>query len=340
MFSFPDHMQKVFRDDAMQAEFEQNGYVIVPFYTQEEVQQLLKLYEDLHPKDEQGFYPSTFSQDKTYRETADTEITKVGARTMNEILCDFKVINGSYIVKFPGDDSGLSAHQDMTLVDETKYTGINIWCPLVDLTTENGALFILKGSHRLFPTYRGAAIPTIYDEVAEIVPEYMEPVYLKAGTAVIFDQSIVHGSPPNYSDVRRPVTNIFFTHKDAGFRIAWWDSEKGSDQVELFEMADDFMTTYEQFGHDIYARPRQGESIGEFHYDFPKISKEQLDEKYTRNSTWVKTRAEADNESVRPDAEQQAEMPDIQAVQENVEVIAVSESGEAGFWQKIKNLFG
>jgi len=56
----------------------------------------------------------------------------------------------------------MCVHQDMTLVDESKFSGINIWVPLVDLTEKNGVLQVLPGSHRIFPRYRGSTIPGIY----------------------------------------------------------------------------------------------------------------------------------------------------------------------------------
>ena len=140
MFQFPQKMKKVFKDEDVQNQFEKNGYVILDFYTPEEVQYLLSLYKNLHPQDEKGFYPSTFSKDKKYRITADEEIRRVGSRSINQYLEDVKIVCGSFIIKSPGEDSIMDVHQDMTLVDESEFTGINIWCPLVDLTDDNGLL--------------------------------------------------------------------------------------------------------------------------------------------------------------------------------------------------------
>ena len=89
-------------------------------------------------------------------------------------------------------------HQDMTLVDEDYFSGINIWCPMVDLNETNGAIEILPKSHRFYKTYRGSSIPDIYDNVKDEVRGLMEPCYLKAGEAIIFDQSIIHNSPQIY----------------------------------------------------------------------------------------------------------------------------------------------
>jgi hypothetical protein len=279
MFEFAPYL-KVFKDNELQQQFAKDGYVIVPFYNEEEVEYLNNLYHDLHPKDEKGFFPSTFSKDKEYRTKADDEIQKLGSRTMNEILEDVKVVCGSFIVKSPGADSIMPLHQDMTLVDESKYCGMNIWCPLIDLDDKNGVLNALKGSQRIHPSYRGSSIPNIYNNVQEEVIEYMKPIYLKAGEAIIFDQSIFHYSPPNLSDGVRIVTNTFFTHKDATFMTVWYDKDNHKGQVERFEQDDDFMTNFEQFGHDIYSRPRMGKSLGLIDYNFPFVTVKELEERY------------------------------------------------------------
>lgn len=279
MFQFPK-MLKVFRDQAMQDAFERDGYVVGPFYTEEEIKELSDLYNRIQPKDEKGFFPSTFSNDKSYRAVADEEIRRIGQRSIDLLLQDIKVMCGSFIVKTPGPESAMCVHQDMTLVDESIYTGINIWVPLIDLTLENGVLQVLPGSHRLFPTYRGSTIPGIYDEVSEAIKPRLKTLFLKAGEAVFFDQSIIHYSDANLSDKVRVVTNTYFTHKDATFRIAYWNKDFGTDKVELFEEDDSFMTDFEQFGHNIHDKPKIGKSLGMVDYNFPKITVAELQSRY------------------------------------------------------------
>lgn len=279
MFQFPSKMKEVFVDPQVQAEFERNGYVVVEYYNSEEIDYLLNLYRNLHPKDEQGFFPSTFSKDKSYRKIADEEIRNVGERSIKRLFKDIKVVCGSFIVKTSEESSAMDVHQDMTLVDESRYTGINIWCPLVDLTETNGVLYLLPGSHRFYPTYRGASIPNIYENVYDDIKKYMVPEYVKAGQAIVLDQSIIHYSPANLSGEIRPVANTYFTYKDATFRTAYFD-KKYPGKVELFEQDNNFITDFEQFGDNIFDRPKIGKSLGYFDWDFPKLTTEMLEEKY------------------------------------------------------------
>jgi hypothetical protein len=283
MYEFPE-IRNVFKSDELQAEFQKNGYVIVDFYTPEEIKEAEDLYFRIHPSDAKGFVPGTYSHDKEFRDEMDRELKRIGNRSIEHYLTDIKVVCASFIVKTPGPESGMSIHQDMTLVDESRFTGINIWVPLVDLSVENGALFILPGSHRFFPTYRGSSIAEFFSGVMDEMLDYLHPVTIKAGKAVIFDQSIIHFSPPNYSDKIRIVTNTYFTHKDAEFRTFWWNESLGNKHVEAFAQDNNFMLDYDQFGTDIRQRPRVGRSLGLVPYDFPKIDK-----------AWLESRLEKTN---------------------------------------------
>ncbi|MDZ4846223.1 MAG: phytanoyl-CoA dioxygenase family protein [Chitinophagales bacterium] len=275
-------MLKVFRNDIHQLQFERDGFLVLPFYNQDEIRELNELYHRLHPKDEKGFFPSTFSKDKNYRKIADEEIRRIGQRSMSNYIQDVKVMCGSFIVKSSGPESAMCVHQDMTLVDEAKYTGINIWIPLIDLNDENGTLEVLPGSHRIFPTYRSSTVPGIYDESSAEIKKYLVRLYPKAGEAIFFDQSIIHYSDANLSNQTRIVTNTYFTHKDATFQICYWQKDFGN-KVELFREDEHFMTDFEQFGENIHDRPKIGKSLGLYDYDFPKITPEQLNELYGKN---------------------------------------------------------
>lgn len=278
-FQFPK-MLPVFRDDQMQEAFERDGYVVVEFYNEEELDRIRIAYKELHPNPAPGFYASTFSPDENYRTAVDHVVREVGQRSMDAVLKDYAVHFGSFIVKASDEKSVMGIHQDMTLVDETRFSGINIWVPLVDLTTENGAIQVLPGSHRIMPTYRGATIKGIYVDVKETIYPLLKPLFLKAGQAIIFDQSIIHYSPANQSGDLRVVTNTFFTHRDVEFRIVWHDKENHGNQVEMFKMEPDFIFKHRKFGEDIYGRPVIGESMGLVPYEFPMLTEEILLKKY------------------------------------------------------------
>lgn len=276
-FPFPE-MKIVFCDKSMQREFEEHGFVTTRFYDESELKMLEEAYKELHPVRVEGFYASTFSPDEDHRRKVDAIVRKAGQRRIQELFTNIKVLFGSFIVKGKGPASEMGIHQDMTLVDESEFTGINIWAPLQDLNEENGTICFLPGSHRLIPTFRGATIKGIYVDVKDDIYPHMTSLYLKAGEAVIFDQSIIHRSPPNNGDAPRIVTNIFFTHKSARLQVAWYD--QAGKEIELFSMPEDFVYRYMKFGYDIYGRPALGGSMGKVSYSFPSLTSEMIRQKY------------------------------------------------------------
>ncbi len=281
MFSFPSTLPPFFKDENHQKEFEENGFVVVDFYNNQEINTLDNFFHSLSNIPKNGFFPTTFFMDKDARDKVDEFVITTGDRAIKSIFKDIKIVHGSFIIKNSDKKSELRLHQDMSLVDESKYSGVNIWVPLIDLTTKNGALYILPKSHRLFPTYRGASIQNMYDKYTNSILPYLQPLYLKAGQAVIFDQSIIHYSPPNLSGKIRITTNIFITQKEATYRMYYFDKEKNA--IEIFEQENDFMTKFMQFGYDIYARPTLGKSIGFTNYNFPILDKNIMTKKYGKN---------------------------------------------------------
>ena len=275
-----DHKTKVFKDSLLQKQLNDEGFVILNFLNESELKELTTLFKNKHPETLNGFYTSTFAKDTDYRKEVDAAIQLQMKRNLENYFSDYKIHCGSFIVKGADEKSVLKMHQDMTLVDESVYTGINIWIPLIDLTAENGAIEVLPRSHRLFKTYRGASLPDIYNGIEESVHKVMQPCYLKAGQAIVFDQSIIHYSPANRSGKIRPVINTFITHQDATIKICYWDKTTGKNEIEIFEQEADFMVNFQNFGHDIFSRPSIGRSLGMVPFDFPKITKDLLLREY------------------------------------------------------------
>lgn len=279
MITAADRAQ-IFAHPEQHRAFERDGYVILDFFQPEEIERMKALFEDVRPQGRSGFYTTTYENDPEYRTKVDLGLREIFHRPVSGNFQDFKYFFSSFIVKAPDPKSALILHQDMTLVDEARYPGLNIWAPLVDLTMENGPIFVLPGSHRLKPTYRGSSLPDVYDGIEKEVISLMTPLLLRAGQAVAFDQSVFHYSPSNLSDRERIVVNTFISHKDAQIRICWHDKENAPDKVELFAQEDDFLRKYTNFGTDIFSRPSIGESLGYVDYNFPKLTVAELEARY------------------------------------------------------------
>jgi ectoine hydroxylase-related dioxygenase (phytanoyl-CoA dioxygenase family) len=274
------HRAQLFQNAEQHRAFERDGYVVLDFFTADEIAAMKALFQELRPEELKGFYTTTFDNSPEYRTAVDLGLRNIFQRPVEHYFEHFKYFFSSFIVKAPGPKSELILHQDMTLVDEAKFAGMNIWAPLIDLTMENGPLYVLPGSHRLMPSYRGSSLPDVYDGISKEVISVMTPLLLRAGQAVAFDQSIMHYSPANVSERERIVVNTFISNEEAQIRICWHDKENAPDKVEIFAQADDFLRHYTNFGTDIFSRPSIGQSLGYFDYDFPRVTLAQLEAQY------------------------------------------------------------
>jgi hypothetical protein len=113
----------------------------------------------------------------------------------------------SYLVKWPTPDSHLDLHADWTYVDERVQPSYAAWVPLVDTGRDhdNGPLLVVPGSHRVVRSWRGTATPAWYEAGRAGFLAAAIPVEAPAGSVVLFDNRLLHHSPPNRSAVPRPV---------------------------------------------------------------------------------------------------------------------------------------
>lgn len=268
--------KRIFKNEEHQQLFNQQGFILLPFLTPEEVEHLDKLFDALHPDiNNSGFFSGSYSSDIEYKKKASDEIVKVFSRAYSELFIDYAPFGGAFLYKVPGTNSELAAHQDWTIVDEIKNIALNCWVPLCDVTKENGALSILPGSHYdNFNVIRAPTLPFFFSGNDDLVLEQLVPMEVKAGTAVILNQSVIHYSPPNQSNkIRKAITAGV---KSAGAQMYFHYKVPDKEELEVFEMDDDFLISFKNFGNDIGQRPYLGKSIGFMPYRFPLLKRDEV----------------------------------------------------------------
>lgn len=109
--------------------------------------------------------------------------------------------------KVPGVAAGaVPWHQDKSYwPDANANPVITVWIPLVDSTHENGCLHLISGTHRSRAVAHGTerSTGTGYTELpAEFIEERKKEIValpMTAGSAVLFNDRLVHSSTPNNS---------------------------------------------------------------------------------------------------------------------------------------------
>ncbi len=128
-------------------------------------------------------------------------------RLMTEIIGDQVEIfgKGQTLCKEPAGGHAKLLHQDASYF-EHKYSGpVGVLCYTIPTTVERGALHVVPGSHRLNILEHVDTESHLALDPQQWTFDQALPVEGEPGDAVLFHVKLIHGSPPNYSDVARPV---------------------------------------------------------------------------------------------------------------------------------------
>lgn len=262
---------KFFKQEELNETFEREGYVIVPFLNEEEIDALTKLYYETHNLNHEGLYASAHSADYDFKKRLNDIILKKMQRSLMLLFDKAQPLGGSYIVKYKGENGSLPPHQDWTIVDENRFFSANIWIPLVDTNEENGAISILPRSHDLLKSIRAVNIPDPFYQITDYVLQHHQTLPMKAGEALIYDHRLLHASNVNKAETPRLAVVFGIIPERAEMR--YYFQENGI--VSEYESSVDFF-----FKNEILKGPANLKKLREIHYNVPVLTKKQFDELY------------------------------------------------------------
>lgn len=113
-----------------------------------------------------------------------------------------------------------SLHQDPTIAP-LPFASLSVWMPLLDVDAESGTLSFVPYSHRIFSGLQDKTTPLPFGGDLSFFKNYLVPVCLKAGQAVVFHNNVLHTSTPNCTELvrvaigckimtkRAPLTTVF-----------------------------------------------------------------------------------------------------------------------------------
>ncbi len=194
---------KISKDVNAAEELAVRGYTIFPFLNKDDLEKLISYYTNVQKEEPNHFYSSTHSPDHSFRRETSNFIKKTVAERMEQFFCGYDLLGGAFVVK-PSNGKGLlPPHQDWNIVDERITRSYNLWIPLIDVTVENGAVYVLPGSHNKIFTHRGPGIPSLFKNIEPHVWTSLEALPMKAGEALLYDHALVHASPNNNTNKMR-----------------------------------------------------------------------------------------------------------------------------------------
>jgi len=265
-------MRALFKNPELQQQFESQGFVKLPLLNKEEVETLLNFYQDQNfdNKIDDGFHISLDNKNQELVTAVGEKIKSVLVPKTTEIFDRVQVFTASYVIKEPGLQNIVPPHQDWSFVDENEFCSVTVWTPLVDVTENNGALGIIKGSHNLFNHHRSSPSPQskspLADHIFTLFP-YVDIVEMKAGETLIFNNKLIHASPPNLSDQARIAVGIGVTQEEAQLRHYYHVPNSEPAQLEVYEVEKEFYTWYNN------ARLSEFYDKGEIPQDLKKVDR-------------------------------------------------------------------
>jgi hypothetical protein len=239
--------RNVFKDKKIELKFQQSGFVVLPLLNSTEINQLIDFYNN-NPNSNSGQFHSThFSKNRAYKRKVQQTIFSIFELHLKNLLLDYQLIFGNFMVKESGENSTMPLHADWTYVDENRFQSLGIWCPLVDTNAENGMLGVVPNSHQLKKNNRGPKIPSPFHDYNQyIIDNFGKLLPMKAGEVVIYDHRLLHFSPPNLSQKTRTAINIVASPKEA--ELFHYAVIKDPEIVEVFEVTNtDFFLEYDHF---------------------------------------------------------------------------------------------
>lgn len=264
-------MRSIFNDPALQAEFEDKGYVVADFLTPAEVTRLADSYKKLHGQPVQiGFSTSNMSPDAKYRRQVSEAVTGIFERAVRQYFNRCKMFFGIFTAKQPAEERSIcSMHQDPAYVDESVYSGMTIWVPLVDTDDTNGALEVIDRSHLLNGWPRSTLPRFPYNHLAPLfLKKYFKRLDMKAGQAYLGSSKVFHWSPSNLSDTERVAALAWLAEEESTMRCYYQDFKNPGDTMEVFELGPEHY-----IDRPLFSRPDENSAvrIGTVPYHFEAL---------------------------------------------------------------------
>lgn len=260
-------MRATFVDPALQQRFEQDGFVVISLLGDTDLAELRGFWAGLGTP-LNGFHSTIHEPSVDYKRRVDRHLKDVLGPPLLDVLDRYRPVIANFVAKAPGPDSKMPDHLDWSMVDESIYTSVGVWSPLIDTDDVNGALGLIRASPHVLRSVRGTPHFPNFDDLATVADRFPEQdrvvIHLRAGQAVVYDHRTVHFSPPNLSDRERIAVNLALVPDEAS---TFHHHLHPDGRVERFQVDDPFYVE-----HDITEVPRTGLSLGHVPREFAVLA--------------------------------------------------------------------
>ncbi len=196
-------MRNSFKDPALQARFASDGFITLPLLTREAAAERRAQVMALLPpapgiNDPQGALYSSMFDERRAAALADLA-QAIFDGAFEALLDDYRDEGATVLAKLPGT-SALVMHQHQPMSDNIYEPALHCWLTLDDVGPDNGALRVIPGSHQIVRHVQSFHAPSYFHGFAQAMEDrHARTLSMRAGEAIIFDRSLLHGSCANTS---------------------------------------------------------------------------------------------------------------------------------------------
>jgi ectoine hydroxylase-related dioxygenase (phytanoyl-CoA dioxygenase family) len=270
----------ILRDPAQQATLDEKGFVKLVLGDGSIVDRLRECYarhEARHVFTDGGFHHTTHhTADWELIDHVNTDIQDIMTPVLPGLFQNVEVLAANFMIKDPGLATEFVPHQDWTLMDESKFYSVNLWIPLQDVTSENGSLHFLPGSHRIADNIRTAPdFPELFGNVMPLVYPHLESVPLRVGEAILFQCAVLHGSFSNVSKHPRTNAMVGLYSKGAYFSYHYNTTNANPTVIERYDMPPEQFLRFRERSQPDFMAPTKV-----FPYRFPVLTEQEFKRYY------------------------------------------------------------
>ncbi|MDZ4667765.1 MAG: phytanoyl-CoA dioxygenase family protein [bacterium] len=223
---------------SLDKELEERGYIVLKsFLNKEAIDGLLNYYQEIGLNSEKTQPNYLYANPALSKEISAT-IKSHLAKDFDKAFKTANLLGGVFMVKKPGEHKEVDFHQDWSLVEESKHTSYNLWCPLVGTSQESGSLMLMEKSDKAGLFYRSATLDPLEIKFDTKYEPFISSFDLNAGDAILYKHSLFHGSGNNSSAKDRIAIACGIIPENADFIYQNWNQEKSV--IESYKVDNDF----------------------------------------------------------------------------------------------------
>jgi len=283
-------MRQILHDPDLQAELLEHGFVKVPLLDVGELAAFNEEWDQLRPDDNwapdgtglnRSTYHCTFlDTNQSYKRQAQDLVRAVFQPKIDQVVVDYRILTSNLYVKQPGVGR-FQIHQNWPTTEDLSITTLTVWCPMHDVDESNGTIRVVPGSHKIVSDVATPQRPSFFDAFEdELIDRYLQPISMRGGEALVFDDSLLHWSTENYSDAPRRAVQIETVPAEEQAVLYHLDDYGPEPQWELYAVDDAFFVDHSI--DQVIGRPSTVKRIGLAEFTNRGLTLEQFDDLLTR----------------------------------------------------------